>query len=79
MTPARRAPSDVSVRVQPGEGSRRVRADKIHPALRTALACAAAAATFVTATYGQSMPAPPSEANHFIKTPNGWMHPTTPG
>ena len=43
-----------------------------------ALLGAAAAAIFVTTTYGQSILGPPSEANHFIETPKGWVHPKTP-
>jgi hypothetical protein len=39
----------------------------------------AAAAVFVTTTYGQgqSILGAPSEANHFIETPKGWVHPKT--
>ena len=33
----------------------------------------------MTVTYGQqSIPGQPSEANHFIETPKGWVHPKTP-
>ena len=42
---------------------------------------AAAAAVFVTTTYGQindSIRGVPSEKNHFIETPKGWVHPKTP-
>jgi hypothetical protein len=42
---------------------------------------AAAAAIFVTTTYGQindSIRGVASEANHFIETPKGWVHPKTP-
>jgi hypothetical protein len=46
--------------------------------LRSVLLGAAAAAVFVTTTYGQSILGPPSEANHFIETPKGWVHPKTP-
>ena len=28
--------------------------------------------------HGQSILGPPSEANHFIETPKGWVHPKTP-
>jgi hypothetical protein len=41
----------------------------------------AAAAIFVTTTYGQindSIRGPASEANHFVATPQGWVHPKTP-
>ena len=40
----------------------------------------AAAAVFVTTTYGQSgqsILGKPSPANHFIETPAGWVHPKT--
>ncbi|HXI29677.1 MAG TPA: hypothetical protein VNG89_14660 [Vicinamibacterales bacterium] len=46
--------------------------------MRTALLGAALAAAFVVAPQGQSILGPPSEANHFIATPNGWVHPKTP-
>ena len=46
--------------------------------MRSVLLGAAAAAMFVTSTYGQSILGPPSEANHFIETPKGWVHPKTP-
>jgi hypothetical protein len=42
---------------------------------------AAAAAIFFTTTYAQisdSIRGPASEANHFIETPKGWVHPKTP-
>jgi hypothetical protein len=48
------------------------------PTMRSVLLGAAAAATFVTVTRGQSILGPPSEANHFIETPKGWVHPKTP-
>ena len=55
---------------------------RIMPAIlrrqRSVLLGAAAAAVFVTTTYGQSIFGPPSEANHFIETPKGWAHPKTP-
>jgi hypothetical protein len=37
-----------------------------------------AAATFVTTAQTQSILGAPSEANHFIETPKGWVHPKTP-
>src|SRR5690349_12565272 len=49
--------------------------------MRTLLLGTAAAAIFVTTTYGQindSIRGVPSEANHFIETPKGWVHPKTP-
>ena len=49
--------------------------------LRGMLLGAAAAAIFVTTTYAQisdSIRGPASEANHFIETPKGWVHPKTP-
>ena len=52
---------------------------RIMPTMRSLLLGAAAAALFVTSTYGQqSILGPPSEANHFIETPKGWVHPKTP-
>src|SRR5262245_49599821 len=53
----------------------------MHPILRTMRATllgAAAAAAFVAAPQGQSILGPPSEANHFVETPKGWVHPKTP-
>jgi len=44
---------------------------------RSALLGAAAAAVFITTAHGQSILGPPSEANHFIETPKGWVHPKT--
>ena len=45
-----------------------------------ALLGTAAAAVFVTTAYGQapSVLGGPSEANHFIETPKGWVQPKTP-
>jgi hypothetical protein len=51
---------------------------RITPTMRSLLLGATAAAIFVTTTYGQSILGPPSEANHFIETPKGWVHPKTP-
>jgi hypothetical protein len=39
---------------------------------------AAAAAILVVTAQAQSILGPPSEANHFIATPKGWVHPKTP-
>ncbi len=39
---------------------------------------AVAAATVIATMHGQSILGPPSEANHFIETPRGWVHPKTP-
>ena len=39
---------------------------------------AAAAAILIATAHGQSILGPPSEANHFIETPKGWVHPKTP-
>jgi|RhiMethySRZTD1v2_1073278.scaffolds.fasta_scaffold07173_9 hypothetical protein len=50
-------------------------------AMRSVLLGAAAAAIFLTTTYAQindSIRGPASEANHFIETPKGWVHPKTP-
>ena len=46
--------------------------------MRIVLLRAAAAAIFFVTAYGQSILGPPSEANHFIATPKGWVHPKTP-
>jgi hypothetical protein len=46
--------------------------------MRSVLPGVVAIAIFVTTTYGQSVLGPPSEANHFIETPQGWVHPMTP-
>ena len=46
--------------------------------MRTALLGAAAVAAFVVSPHGQSILGPASEANNFIETPKGWVHPTTP-
>ena len=50
---------------------------QVMPAMRSVLLGAAAAAVFLTTTYGQSILGLPSEANHFIETPKGWVHPKT--
>ena len=50
----------------------------VMPAMRSVLLGVVAIAIFVTTTYGQSVLGPPSEANHFIETPQGWVHPMTP-
>ncbi len=42
------------------------------------IGAAAAAAAFVVTAHGQSILGPPGEANHFIETPSGWVHPKTP-
>jgi hypothetical protein len=49
--------------------------------MRNVLIGGAAAAIFVTTTYGQindSIRGPASETNHFTDTPKGWVHPKTP-
>src|ERR1700752_1888492 len=54
---------------------------RMMPTLRAMLFGAAAAAIFLTTTYAQindSIRGPASEANHFIETPKGWVHPKTP-
>ena len=48
------------------------------PAMRSVLLGLTATAIFVATTHGQSILGPPSEANHFIETPKGWVHPKTP-
>jgi hypothetical protein len=50
----------------------------IVPTMRRVLLGASAVAVFLTTTYAQSILGPPSEANHFIETPKGWVHPKTP-
>jgi hypothetical protein len=50
---------------------------RITPAMRSVLLGAAAATVFVATTSTQSILGPPSEANHFIETPRGWVHPKT--
>src|SRR6185436_9894739 len=54
---------------------------RMMPTIRAMLLGAAAAAIFLTTTYAQindSIRGPASEANHFIETPKGWVHPKTP-
>src|SRR5437867_11696861 len=46
--------------------------------MRMALLGALAPAIFVLTAQDQSILGPPSEANHFIETPKGWVHPKTP-
>jgi hypothetical protein len=46
--------------------------------LRKVLLQAAAAAILLVTAQAQSILGPPSEANHFIATPKGWVHPKTP-
>src|SRR5438093_876926 len=46
--------------------------------MRIALLRAAAAAILFVTAQAQSILGPPSEANHFIATPKGWIHPKTP-
>ncbi|HKB09521.1 MAG TPA: hypothetical protein VKD69_02665 [Vicinamibacterales bacterium] len=46
--------------------------------LRTALLASLTAAAFVVTPHSQSILGSPSEANHFIATPKGWVHPKTP-
>jgi hypothetical protein len=45
---------------------------------RAALFGVAIVAMFVGPTRGQSILGAPSESNHFIETPKGWVHPKTP-
>lgn len=49
----------------------------VHAGAR-ALATGAALALWAAAAGAQSPGVPPSEANHFIATPAGWVHPRTP-
>jgi len=48
------------------------------PAMRSLLLGLTATAVFVATTHGQSILGPPSEANHFVAAPEGWVHPKTP-
>ena len=52
----------------------------MHGIMPTAACCSAPRQprSLSTITYGQSILGPPSEANHFIETPKGWVHPKTP-
>jgi hypothetical protein len=53
---------------------------RMMPILRSLLLGSAAAAIFFTTTYaqiGDSIRGPAGEANHFIETPKGWVHPKT--
>src|SRR5437867_9042187 len=47
-------------------------------ATRAALFAATALAIGIVTLRGESILGPPSEANHFIETPKGWVHPKTP-
>jgi hypothetical protein len=47
------------------------------PSMRAAL-IGGAAAILATGVHGQSIRGKPSEANHFIETPKGWVQPRTP-
>jgi hypothetical protein len=51
---------------------------RIMQTMRIALVRAAAAAILFVTAHGQSILGPPGEANHFIGTPKGWVHPKTP-
>src|SRR6266516_418177 len=51
---------------------------RIMRTMRIALLGAATAAMFVATPQGQSILGPASEANHFIETPKGWVHPKRP-
>jgi hypothetical protein len=51
---------------------------RIMQTMRIALLRAAAVAILFVTAHAQSILGPPSEANHFIGTPNGWVHPKTP-
>src|SRR5689334_2752963 len=44
---------------------------------RSIVILAGAAAVFVITVHAQSPGVAPSEANHFIETPRGWVHPKT--
>src|SRR5438094_5456614 len=51
---------------------------RIMQTMRIALLRAAAGAILVVTAHGESILGPPNEANHFIGTPKGWVHPKTP-
>jgi len=51
---------------------------RIMQTMRIALLRIAAVAILVVTARAQSILGPPSEANHFIETPKGWVHPKTP-
>jgi hypothetical protein len=51
---------------------------RVMETMRIALLRAAAVAILVVTAQAQSILGPPSEANHFIETPKGWVHPKTP-
>lgn len=48
---------------------------RIMPKWRSVLIGAVAAAGFGITLAGQSVLGPPREANHFVETPAGWVHP----
>jgi hypothetical protein len=50
---------------------------RIKPAAHVALVGTAAVAMFAVTLSGQAILGPASEANHFIETPSGWVHPKT--
>src|SRR5262245_7257597 len=49
----------------------------IFRAAKSSLILGAAAAVFAVTVRAQSPSVAPSEANHFIETPKGWVHPKT--
>jgi hypothetical protein len=51
---------------------------RIMQTMRIALLRAAAVAILFVTAHAQSILGPPSEVNHFIGTPKGWVHPKTP-
>ena len=51
---------------------------RIMQTMRIALLRAAAVAILFVTAHAQSILGPPSQANHFIETPKGWVHPKTP-
>jgi hypothetical protein len=48
------------------------------PTTRRLLLSLAGTAIFIATVHAQSVLGPASEANHFIDTPRGWVHPKTP-
>ena len=54
---------------------------QLMPVMRHVLLGTAAVGIFFTTTFAQindSIRGPANEANHFIETPKGWVHPKTP-
>ena len=75
------APADPPGPWELGVGVLGVKIVPVHQILRTpklVLMGGCATALVVATAHGQSTGRAPSEANHFIETPSGWVHPKTP-